>query len=645
MAPRVVRSAASVAVGLGIWIIGSIAYAGEPSAGVASKVLRGPSGAMVSLRAPAGGATALIFYSCECPISNAYSPTLNELAQSFPKGKLNLVGVCIDPDLNDAAIAQHAAEYRLAFPVARDREGALARKLGVKVTPEAVVIDADDHVRYRGRVDDQFAARQKRNANPQTQELRAAIAAVLAGAPVDAAVVEAVGCPLPETPKAAAKPTYAKDVAVILQKHCQECHRPGQVGPFALMDYKSAAKRAGDIVNVTESRTMPPWKPEPGFGPKYKHDRSLTESEIATLAAWVDAGSPEGDPADLPPPTKFTDDWALGTPDLVLEPGVDFEIPAGGDDIYRCFVIPTKEMGDRFISAIEYRPGNRRVVHHVLSYVDVTGKARERDEKEPGPGYSCFSGPGVETHGDLGGWAPGNEPSRLPDGVGRSLPKGADVVMQVHYHPSGKPEKDRTRIGLYFSRKPVKQTLHWVAALDPVMYLPPGPSNTEIKADWTANTDLTAYAVTPHMHMLGRDMAIQLTLPNGQVQKLVKVPNWDFGWQNTYYFEKPIEVPKGAKLEIVAHYDNSSKNPRNPSRDKPKPVFWGEATTDEMCIGFLAVVKKGQDLTKPGEVDDLHELIEDSYKEKEKEWDARKKDLKEKLNKEQEKAKAKAKKS
>jgi mono/diheme cytochrome c family protein len=621
-----------------LMLAASSAWAASP-ARVPDKPPRSPAGDPVSLRAPEGGVTALVFYSTECPISNAYSPTLNELGTSCAREKVNLVGVCVDPELADTAVAEHAKEYRLTFPVARDRDGKLARRLGVKVTPEAVVLDDRDHVRYRGRIDDQYAARQKRNANPRTHELRDAIAAVLTGKVVDAAVVEAVGCPLPEVSGTSAKPTYTRNVAAILQKHCLECHRPGQVGPFTLTDYTSAAKRAGDLSKVAEARTMPPWKPMPGFGPKYKHDKSLTESEIATLAAWADAGAPEGDPADLPPAPSFSADWALGTPDLILEPGVDFEIPASGEDIYRCFVIPTKELEDKFISAIEYRPGNRRVVHHVLSYVDVTGKARERDAADPGPGYSCFSGPGVETHGDLGGWAPGNEPSRLPDGVGRSLPKGADVIMQLHYHPSGKPETDRTRIGIYFSRKPVKQTLHWIAALNPLMELPPGQSNIEVKADWTSNTDFVAYAVTPHMHLLGRDMAIQLTYPDGRVEKLVKIPDWDFGWQNTYYFEKPIDVPTGAKLEVIAHYDNSSKNARNPHRENPKLVEWGEATTDEMCIGFIAVVKKDQDLTQPGAIDDVQELIKKSYEEKNKLWGAKRKERMQKLKEQQEKAK------
>jgi hypothetical protein len=190
--------------------------------------------------------------------------------------------------------------------------------------------------------------------------------------------------------------------------------------------------------------------------------------------------------------------------------------------------------------------------------------------------------------------------------------------MQVHYHPSGKPETDRTQIGIYFSRKPIKQILHWAGALNPKMELPAGESNIEIKAQWPAPVDVQAYAVTPHMHLLGRDMTLTLTYPDGRVDNLLKIPDWDFNWQNTYYFETPIEVPKGTVLSVVAHYDNSESNPRNPNRP-PKPVKWGEATTDEMCIGFIAVTKKGQDLTRPGEVDDLQDVFKkqaEEYREK-----------------------------
>jgi mono/diheme cytochrome c family protein len=585
--------------------------------------LRGPDGRSVALPAPEGGATALVFYSSECPISNGYSPTLNAIAAEFPRSTLNLVGVCSDVDLADADVVSHAKEFGLTFPVVRDRRGTLAAALGVSVTPEAVVVDARGKVRYRGRIDDQYAARQKRNANPRTHELRDAIAAVAAGREPEQARVEAVGCPLPEPPKAEARAvTYAGDVAAILQKHCQVCHRPGQVGPFPLMTYEQARKRATDIVQVVDAHTMPPWKAAPGFGPRFKNDKSLTDEEVAALTAWAEAGAPMGDPAALPPPAQFADDWALGTPDLILEAGEDFAIPAEGEDIYRCFVIRTNVPEDKYIAAIEYRPGNRKVVHHVLSYVDTTGAARKKDEAEPGLGYSCFSGPGVEVAGDLGGWAPGNEPSRLPDGVGRKLPSRADVVMQVHYHPSGKPETDRTRMGIYFARRPVRQTFHWNAAVGvnrvkskegweasnhPPLVIPAGEARQEARGEWEIPVDVVARAVTPHMHMIGKDMTMTVERPDGSKVDLIRIDDWDFGWQHTYYFDEPIDLPKGSKLKVVAHFDNSDANPRNPSHP-PREVHWGEATTDEMCIGFLGLTKKGQDLTR-GDKDDLRDIF------------------------------------
>jgi hypothetical protein len=597
---------ASVAVSFSV----PVATAGPVPEPVTLRPARGPDGRTVPLKAPEGGVAALVFYSTECPISNALSPTLNRLSGELPPDRVRFVGVCVDPELSDADIRAHARDFGLKFPVVRDRNGALTAKLGATVTPEAFVIDDQGRVRYHGRIDDQFAGRREPNANPVTHDLRDAIAAVLAGREPAAAHVEAIGCPVPEREKPAAAPTYAKDVAGVIQKNCQECHRKGQVGPFPLETYEQARKRADDIASVAEDRVMPPWKPVPGVGLKFKHDRSLSSSEIATLAAWAAAGAPLGDPADLPPPANFPDDWALGTPDLVIETAEDFPIPASGPDIYRCFVIPTDLPRDVYISAIEYRPGNRRVVHHMLSYVDLTGEGRKRDAKDPGPGYECFSGPEVEVHGDLGGWAPGNEPSRLPEGIGRSLPKGSDVIIQVHYHPSGKPETDRSRIGLHFARKPVKQILHWSAAVNvDGLKLPPGESNVEIKAAWPVPVDLLAHAVTPHMHMLGRDMLMTVTYPDGRTEDLVKIADWDFAWQNTYYFETPLDLPKGSVLKVVAHYDNSEANPRNPNHP-PKLVKWGEATTDEMCIGFIAVTKKGQDLTRSGEKDDLHDIFD-----------------------------------
>ena len=259
---------------------------------------------------------------------------------------------------------------------------------------------------------------------------------------------------------------------------------PGQVGPFPLETFEQARKRADDIASVVEDRRMPPWKAAP-----QRRSRSSSTTgrsprrEIASVVGLGRGGCPEGDPPSCLRRRRSPTTGPWGTPDLVVEmPARTSRSRPTGDDIYRCFVIPTNLPEDRYISAIEYQPGNRRVVHHVLGYVDTAGRAGRSDEADPGPGYTCFSGPGIEIHGDLGGWAPGNEPSRLPEGVGRSLPRGADVVMQIHYHPSGKPETDRSRIGLYFTRKPIKQTLHWSAAIKFDLKIPAGESNFEAKA-------------------------------------------------------------------------------------------------------------------------------------------------------------------
>jgi len=586
--------------------------------------LTAPDGQAIDATPPKDGATVLIFYSTECPSSNAYSPALNRVTTEFPAGRVKLLGLCVDPDLSDADVLTHAKDFGLKFTVARDRQGTVARRLGATVTPEAFLIDSKNRLRYHGRIDDQFAARQKRNANPMTNELQSAIGAVLAGRDVPVPFVASVGCPLPEPPRELLKPTYAGDVAVILQKNCQECHRPGQVGPFALETYEQARKRAADIAAVAEDRRMPPWKAAPQAVPKFKHDRSLSDADIAVLSVWAENGAPEGDRAEMPPPPSFPEDWALGKPDLVLEMPQEYAVPASGDDIYRCFVIPTDLPEDTYIEAIEYRPGNRRVVHHLLAYTDVSGAGRKRDEADPGPGYACFSGPGVEVQGDLGGWAPGNEASRLPEGVGRLLSRKADVIVQVHYHPNGKPETDRTRIGLHFSRKPVKQVLHAAAALNTEFELPPGQSNIEVKGDWTVPVDVEAIGVTPHMHLLGRDIAMSVVFPDGSTEDLVKIPDWDFRWQNTYYFEKPVELPKGTVLKVVAHYDNSDRNALNPTRP-PKPVRWGEATTDEMCIGFIWITQKGQDLTRPGAKDELRSILKREHEEFRKEHEQQRK--------------------
>jgi thiol-disulfide isomerase/thioredoxin len=573
-------------------------------------------GRMIPLVPSTGGATAVVFYSTECPISNAYSPLLKTIAESQPNATgFSMVGVCVDPDLSNDEITKHAQEYGLKFPIVADHDGAVTSRLGIKVTPEAILIDDTGKIRYRGRIDDTYAARGKRKANPSTNELKDAIACVLAGKEVAVENVEAIGCPIPIPPKVPVNPTFAKDVAPILQKNCQECHRPGQVGPFSLVTYEQARKRADDIAEVVTERRMPVWKPDPHVGPSFKNSKALSEDEIATLVAWAKAEAPQGDPADMPPAPVYRDGWALGDPDLVIELPEEFKIPAEGNDIYRCFVVPTNVPEDKYVSGIEYRPGNRKVVHHIIGYVDTSGGGRKRDKADPGPGYSCFSGPEVEVFGDLGGWAPGYEPSFLPEGIARLLPGKADAIIQVHYHPSGKPETDRTKVGLYFSKKPVKQALHTNMVIQRIFELPPKSENIEVDAGWKipgfawkVPVDITAIGITPHMHRLGKDMTVTATFPDGTSLDLIKIPDWDFNWQSMYYFEKPLDLPKGTMVKLKAHFNNPTD----------KAVHWGEATTDEMAIGFLSVVQKGQDLTRPGEQDTLRDVFKKQGEERKK---------------------------
>ncbi len=387
-------------------------------------------------------------------------------------------------------------------------------------------------------------------------------------------------------------PTFAKDVSRLIQKNCEGCHRPGQVGPFSLTSYEEVKAFAPEIKRATQARKMPPWHAVPGYG-DFKNERRLSDDQIATLARWVDAGAPKGNLKDLPPPVKHNDDWLLGAPDAVITPEVSFEMTAEGVDEYRCFVVPTQYVEDRNIQAVEVRPGNRRVVHHVLVYSDVSGKARQLDSADPRPGFTCFGGLGFLPSGGLGGWAPGAVPGRLPEDVGRPLAKGADIVMQVHYHKTGKAETDRSSLGLHFNRQPVTKHFRSRPIANIGIRIPAGAERHKETARWTLSGDLLAYSITPHMHLLGVEMLVTVTFPDGTEQPLVWAKPYDFNWQTSYVFRQPMLLPKGARIDVTGYFDNSAGNPKNPSNPL-KDVRWGEGTTDEMLIGWLGYVTEAR---------------------------------------------------
>ncbi|HVE82957.1 MAG TPA: hypothetical protein VND93_08930, partial [Myxococcales bacterium] len=371
----------------------------------------------------------------------------------------------------------------------------------------------------------------------------------------------------------------------ILQARCASCHRPGEVAPFSLLTYEDAAKRARQIARVTESRFMPPWKPAPGWT-ELRDERRLTGAEIAVLRAWADAGAPRGDPAKAPPPPAFAEGWQLGKPDLVVRMPEPFPVPASGDDVYRAFVIPLQFPEDRDVIGVEFRPGNRRVDHHALLYLDTSGEARKKDAAEPGPGYTSFAGPGVRPAGSLGGWAPGGVPHFLPEDVGARVPRGADLIIQIHYHPSGKPETDQSEVGLFFSRSPRQKRLLAFPMLSPQLRIPAGDAHYQTSATFVTPVDLELLGAAPHMHFIGKAMKVWATLPDGSERKLISIEDWDFNWQGLYYFKQPVRLPRGTALHLEATYDNSADNPSNPS-DPPREVTWGEQTTDEMALAFL----------------------------------------------------------
>ena len=386
--------------------------------------------------------------------------------------------------------------------------------------------------------------------------------------------------------------TFNKDIAPIVFSQCALCHHEGEVAPFPLMGYADVQKHAKQIARVTKSRFMPPWKAEPGFG-DFHGVRRLTDDQIKLISQWVEEGAVEGVTADLPTVPHFTDGWQLGTPDLILKVPQPFTVPAEGKDVYRCFVIPIDISEDKYVTAVEYRPSNRKVVHHALFFLDSTGAARRKAQQSDGVGYPSFGGPGILPTGGLGGWAPGAFPAKLPDGVGRMLKKGSDLVLQTHFHPSGKPEQEQSTIALYFSKSPTDKVLAGMSLRSRDINIAPGEKNYKATDSFITPIDVQLIGVTPHAHLICKEMKADATLPDGTKKPLIWIKDWDFNWQDQYKYAEPIKLPKGTKLEMEYTYDNTAENPRNPN-SPPKKVTFGEQTADEMAILFMEVVPEKQ---------------------------------------------------
>ena len=403
---------------------------------------------------------------------------------------------------------------------------------------------------------------------------------------------------------AAEKVTFTDTIAPIVYQNCVTCHRPGEAAPFSLISYEDVKKRGVLIATVTKSHYMPPWHAAHGYG-AFADERRLTDAQIANIGDWVGQGMPQGDPAKMPKLPQFPEGWHLGKPDLVLEMPAGFELPASGPDVYRNFVIPTRLAEDKWVRAVEFRPSARKVVHHALfAYVDG-GALAKIDGADGRPGFggmgSIGVSPGGGNSGSLGGWAVGATPVFLSEGLALSLPKGADFVLQMHFHLTGRPETEKSVIGIYFADKAPERRL--IPVQVPALFgfgagidVPAGDKNYTVTDSFTLPVDTKAYAVSAHAHYVAKEMKATATLPDGSQQPLLWIPDWDFNWQDRYTYQAPVTLPKGTRIDVSLRYDNSAGNPRNPS-NPPKRVQWGEQSFDEMgsvTVQMVAVRKEDE---------------------------------------------------
>jgi peroxiredoxin len=519
------------------------------------------------------GAVIVYFMGVDCPISNLYVKELASLAKPYESRGVHVVGIQSNAGMTTAKAAEHAKQFKVAFPVLVDAGQRVAQQFGATRTAEVFLLDRQRNVRYHGEIDDRYGYTYKRG-EPTRRELGQALDELLAGKPVTVAETTPRGCLIThdERPATATKVTYAHDISRILQRRCQECHRSGEVAPFALNGYDDAVEHSAMIKEVVIQRRMPPWHADPRYG-HFTNDRRLTQDEIDKLVEWTDNGTPMGDKAELPPPQKFVTGWQIGKPDLVFQLRKPVKVKATGTVPYQYYTVRTHLKEDVWIQAAEARPGNPAVVHHIIVFF------RDADGGDDG----------LQDH-HLCGTAPGDPPLVLPPGVARRLPKGAELVFQMHYTPNGKETTDLSKVGLILYKGPHGEKSPQLSArtkgvMNTQFQIPPNDPAYKVESDFEFTDNATIYQLMPHMHWRGKDFLYELQFPNGTKQTLLSVPQYDFGWQNTYRLEQPVAVPKGTTLHCVAHFDNSKDNPANP--DPKKAVYWGDQTWEEMMIGWV----------------------------------------------------------
>lgn len=516
-------------------------------------------------------AVVVVFMGTECPVNNYYMPRLRELQQLLLPLGVQFVGINSNSQDSAENVGKHAKQHELPFPVLVDDGQKVADLLGAERTPEVFVLDAQRVVRYRGRIDDQYGVGFQR-PKPNRRDLVEAVVEILLAKPVGVARTTASGCLISRTKKteSASAVTYTNQVARILQKNCQECHRPGHIGPFTLMTYGNAKGWADMIRETVSDGRMPPWHADPRYS-KFANDRRLSKDEKETLLAWIDKGCPKGDDKDLPPPKEWHEGWWIGKPDFVISMKEPFTVPADAGKAgvpYKYFTVPTNFTEDRWIQAAEARPGNRAVVHHIIVTVTMPGQERS-----------------LLNFNYLVGVAPGEEPLVLPPGMAKKIPKGASLTFQMHYTPNGIEQTDQSAVGLIFCKEPPTQLVRTAAISQRGFAIPPGAGNHPVTSSAKYDKDTVILSFMPHMHLRGKDFEYRVEYPDGRSEIVLSAPRYDFAWQTRYVLAQPLKIPAGSKVVCNAHFDNSADNRSNP--DPSVTVRWGNQTWDEMMIGWM----------------------------------------------------------
>ena len=542
-------------------------------------------------------AIVLYFNSTECPVTNRYIPSLRRMHRELIDDNVMVVAVNSNQHDTEEEMRKHANEYELEIPVLCDATGIVARMLAASRTAEAFVLDHRLRVRYRGVIDDRFERGVTRPKATATF-LADAVSAVLAGRSVKTPITDVEACPLHLAPAVAESPphntvTYSEHAAAIIQRRCQSCHRPGAIGPFELMNYDDAKSWSSSIREVVTSGLMPPWHADAPHG-HFVNDRRLTDEEYETLLDWIDGGTLKGDPSKLPEPRAFPKSWSIGDPDLVIPMEKAIKVPAETPELgvpYKYVWGGSPFEHDAWVTAAEVHPGAADVVHHASVYIVPDGTRIELVEDERPTGLVAELTSPINSLPHLVSFVPGDNAFIRRAGLAMRIPKGARLLFEMHYTPTGKEAVDCTEVGLRFTSTPPRHEVHSSAVLNYWFTIPPRAANHQVQAKTPRfKRDSILLTMNPHMHYRGKSFKYELIKPSGERSLLLNVPRYRFDWQSTYVLSEPIEIPAGSRIACTAVFDNSEDNPFNP--DPTVRVQWGEQTWQEMMLAGFEYYEK-----------------------------------------------------